>query len=92
SLLSGAPGIAIARTRAAVTTLIDTRPFSGINLADGSYNIPSAGVYAVGFAFRYGTGLQASLLSGAPGIAIARTRAAVTTLIDTRPFSGINLA
>jgi len=60
--------------------------------ADGSYNIPSTGVYAVGFAFRYGTGLQASLLSGAPGIAIARTRSAVTTLIDTRPFSGINLA
>ncbi|WP_288448215.1 hypothetical protein [uncultured Chryseobacterium sp.] len=60
--------------------------------ADGSYNIPSTGVYAVGFAFRYGTGLQASLLSGAPGIAIARTRAAVTTLIDTRPFSGVNLA
>lgn len=60
--------------------------------ADGSYNIPSAGVYAVGFSFRYGTGLQASLLSGAPGIAIARTRSAVTTLIDTRPFSGINLA
>ncbi|PRB04428.1 hypothetical protein CQ046_06860 [Chryseobacterium sp. MYb7] len=60
--------------------------------ADGSYNIPSTGVYAVGFAFRYGTGLQASLLSGAPGIGIARTRSAVTTLIDTRPFSGINLA
>ncbi|RQO34468.1 hypothetical protein DBR39_20805 [Chryseobacterium sp. KBW03] len=60
--------------------------------ADGSYTIPSAGVYAVGFAFRYGTGLQASLLSGAPGIGIARTRAAVTTLIDTRPFSGVNLA
>ncbi|MFP8893920.1 MULTISPECIES: hypothetical protein [Chryseobacterium] len=60
--------------------------------ADGSYNIPSTGVYAVGFAFRYGTGLQASLLSGSPGIAIARTRSAVTTLIDTRPFSGVNLA
>lgn len=60
--------------------------------ADGSYNIPSTGVYAVGFAFRYGTGLQASLLSGAPGIAIARTRFGITTLIDTRPFSGINLA
>ncbi|PTT36927.1 hypothetical protein DBR28_10425 [Chryseobacterium sp. HMWF028] len=60
--------------------------------ADGSYNIPSTGVYAVGFAFRYGTGLQASLLSGAPGIGIARTRSGITTLIDTRPFSGINLA
>ncbi len=59
---------------------------------DGSYNIPSTGVYAVGFAFRYGTGLQASILSGAPGIGIARTRAGVSTLIDTRSFSGINLA
>ncbi|WP_426480263.1 hypothetical protein [Chryseobacterium sp. R2ACT005] len=59
---------------------------------DGSYTIPSTGVYAIGFAFRYGTGLQASLLSGGPGIGIARTRAAVSTIIDTRPFSGINLA
>ncbi|MDW9381650.1 hypothetical protein [Chryseobacterium sp. JV558] len=59
---------------------------------DGSYTIPSTGVYAVGFAFRYGSGLQASLLSGGPGIGIARTRAAVSTIIDTRPFSGINLA
>ncbi len=60
--------------------------------ADGAYNIPSTGVYAVGFAFRYGSGLQASLLSGAPGIGIARTRSGVSTIIDTRPFSGINLA
>lgn len=60
--------------------------------ADGAYNIPSTGVYALGFAFRYGTGLQASLLSGAPGIGIARTRAGVTTIIDSRPFSGVNLA
>ncbi|AZB02164.1 hypothetical protein EG359_22345 [Chryseobacterium joostei] len=60
--------------------------------ADGSYNIPSTGVYAVGFSFRYGSGLQASLLSGAPGIGVLRTRAGVSTLIDSRPFSGINLA
>ncbi|MFS4428926.1 hypothetical protein [Chryseobacterium sp. GVT01B] len=60
--------------------------------ADGSYTVPSTGVYAVGFAFRYGTGLQASLLSGAPGIGIARTRTGVTTIIDSRPFSGVNLA
>jgi hypothetical protein len=60
--------------------------------ADGSYNIPSTGVYAVGFAFRYGTGLQASLLSGTPGIGIARTRSGVSTIIDSRPFSGVNLA
>ncbi|RLJ31996.1 hypothetical protein CLU97_1438 [Chryseobacterium sp. 7] len=60
--------------------------------SDGSYNIPSTGVYAVGYAFRYGTGLQASLLSGAPGIAIARNRGGVATIIDSRTFSGINLA
>lgn len=60
--------------------------------ADGSYNIQSTGVYAIGFAFRYGSGLQASLLSGAPGIGIARTRSGVSTIIDSRPFSGINLA
>ncbi|MBP1164829.1 MULTISPECIES: hypothetical protein [unclassified Chryseobacterium] len=60
--------------------------------SDGAYNIPSTGVYAVGFAFRYGTGLQASLLSGTPGIGIARTRTGVSTIIDSRPFSGVNLA
>lgn len=58
---------------------------------DNSYTIPSAGVYAVGYSFRLGTGLQASLLTGGPGIGILRTRAGVATIIDSRPFSGLTV-
>lgn len=58
---------------------------------DNSYTVPSNGVYAIGFNFRYGTGLQAALLTGSPGLGILRTRAGVATLIDTRNFSGANL-
>lgn len=58
---------------------------------DNSYTIPSAGTYAVGFSFKYGTGLQASLLTNNPGIGIVRTRAGVATTIDSKPFSGANL-
>lgn len=61
------------------------------NDTDNSYVIPSTGVYAVGFTFRYGTGLQASLLANNPGVGIVRTRAGVATTIDSRPFSGANL-
>ncbi|SMO34046.1 hypothetical protein SAMN06265171_101121 [Chryseobacterium rhizoplanae] len=59
-----------------------------------AYTIPSDGVYAVSYSFRFGTGLQASLLSSGTGIGITRTRGAgagVTTLIDSRTFSGVNL-
>lgn len=58
---------------------------------DNTYTIPSTGVYAVGFAFRYGSGLQASILANSPGVGIVRTRAGVATTIDSRPFSGANL-
>lgn len=58
---------------------------------DNTYTIPSTGVYAISFSFRYGTGLQASILANSPGIGIVRTRAGVATTIDTRPFSGANL-
>ncbi|MCJ7935504.1 MAG: hypothetical protein MUW56_18245 [Chryseobacterium sp.] len=58
---------------------------------DNTYTIPSAGVYAVSFTFRYGTGLQASILANNPGVGIVRTRAGVATTIDNRPFSGANL-
>ncbi|MGN7757538.1 hypothetical protein ACTJIV_08665 [Chryseobacterium sp. 22532] len=58
---------------------------------DNTYTIPSAGIYAIGFTFKYGTGLQASLLANSPGVGILRTRAGVATIIDNRPFSGANL-
>ncbi|ASK32618.1 hypothetical protein CEY12_22150 [Chryseobacterium sp. T16E-39] len=58
---------------------------------DNTYTIPSTGVYAIGFTFRYGTGLQASILANSPGVGIVRTRAGVATTIDSRAFSGANL-
>ncbi|WP_284460089.1 hypothetical protein [Chryseobacterium sp.] len=61
------------------------------NDTDNTFTIPSTGVYAIGFAFRYGTGLQASILANSPGIGIVRTRAGVATTIDSRAFSGANL-
>ncbi|AZA93332.1 Uncharacterised protein [Chryseobacterium nakagawai] len=61
------------------------------NDTDNTYTIPSTGVYAVGFSFRYGTGLQASILANSPGIGIVRTRAGVAATIDSRAFSGANL-
>ncbi|PKF73531.1 hypothetical protein [Chryseobacterium sp. PMSZPI] len=58
---------------------------------DNTYTIPSDGVYAIGFTFRYGTGLQASILANSPGVGIVRTRGGVATTIDSRAFSGANL-
>lgn len=57
---------------------------------DGSYIIPSTGVYAVGFAFKYATGLVASVLSEG-GIGIARTRGGTSAIIDSSMFSGLNV-
>jgi hypothetical protein len=57
---------------------------------DHTYTVPTNGVYAIGFSFRYGTGLQATVLS-TPGVAILRNRSGVSTLIDSRNFSGANL-
>ncbi len=58
---------------------------------DSSFIIPSTGVYLIGYNFRYGTGLQANLLVNGYGIGIARTRSGVGTIIDTRPFTGLDL-
>jgi len=58
---------------------------------DNTYTIPSNGTYALGFTFRYGTGLQAEILANTPGIGITRTRSGIATLIDSRAFSGANL-
>lgn len=58
---------------------------------DNTYTVPTSGVYAIGFSFRYGTGLQAAILSNSPGVGILRTRNNVATLIDSRTFSGANL-
>lgn len=58
---------------------------------DNTYTVPSTGVYAVGFTFRYGSGLQAAILTNTPGIGIFRNRGGVGTLIDSRVFSGLTI-
>ncbi|KMQ63143.1 hypothetical protein ACM46_14490 [Chryseobacterium angstadtii] len=58
---------------------------------DNTYTIPSDGTYNVGFTFRYGSGLQAAILTNTPGIGIFRNRAGVGTLIDSRSFSGLTV-
>ncbi|WP_160136912.1 hypothetical protein [Chryseobacterium sp. c4a] len=59
--------------------------------SDGSFIIPSTGVYMIGYNFRYGMGLQANLLVNGYGIGIARTRNGVGAVIDSRPFTGLDL-
>ncbi|MEG0925980.1 MULTISPECIES: hypothetical protein [Chryseobacterium] len=58
---------------------------------DNTFIVPSTGVYYIGFSFRYGTGVQASLLANSPGVGIVRTRSGVATTIDSRAFSGIDV-
>ncbi|MCW3162587.1 hypothetical protein [Chryseobacterium oryctis] len=58
---------------------------------DNTYIIPSPGVYEIGYHFRYGTGVQASVLANSPGIGIVRTRSNVATLIDSQTFAGANV-
>lgn len=55
------------------------------------YTIPSTGVYEIYYYFRYGTGLQISLL-GSTEIAIYKQVASNTpVLVDSKAFSGVNL-
>lgn len=65
--------------------------------SNGVYTVPSNGVYAIGVYFRYGTGIQASVLSGTPSVGIVRrpngnTTSANDAILEYRNFSGINLA
>jgi hypothetical protein len=59
--------------------------------SDNTYTIPSNGTYAVGFSFKYGTGLQAGVLTNSPGMGILRTRSGVATIIESHTFSGLDL-
>lgn len=69
---------------------------SGVVDANGVYTVPSDGVYSIGIYFRYGTGLQASLLGATPRIGIIKrpngTTGSSDVELDGRNFTGINLA
>jgi hypothetical protein len=75
--------VATDRTIGAATLLADS---------DHSYVVPSTGIYNLSFTFRYGSGLQTSLLSTPPNVAILRNRANTITVIDSKNFNGVNLA
>lgn len=61
--------------------------------ATDQYTVPSKGLYVIDFYFRYGTGLQASLLGGTPKIGILRVpfSGGSYQVLDSRKFSGVNL-
>ena len=61
--------------------------------ATDQYTVPSNGIYSVSYYFRYGTGLQASLLGGTPKIGILRIPfdGSPYQVLDSRKFSGVNV-
>lgn len=59
--------------------------------SDYSYTVPSTGVYQISYSFRYGSGIQASVLSGGQGTAVALTRSGSTTIIESSAFNGLSL-
>ncbi|MDN4012961.1 hypothetical protein QX233_10845 [Chryseobacterium gambrini] len=74
-----------------LTTERTTGTASLFSDSDNTYTAPSTGIYAIGFSFRYGTGIQSGVLTTTPSIAILRNRAGTSTIIDTSDFSGVNL-
>ncbi len=69
-------------------TIGDPNLFSDI---DHSYTVPSNGIYSIGFYFRYGTGVQLSLLSGLK-VGILKRTGNLYSVIDQRSFTAINLS
>ncbi|MCQ4140046.1 hypothetical protein [Chryseobacterium sp. EO14] len=74
-----------------LTTERTTGTSSLFSDSDNTYTAPSSGIYAIGFTFRYGTGLQSGVLTTPPSIAILRNRTGTFSIIDVREFSGVNL-
>lgn len=55
------------------------------------YTVPSTGIYEIFYYFRFGTGVQASLLTAATRVGILKTVGTTTTTLDSKAFSGVNL-
>lgn len=59
---------------------------------NGSYIVPSDGVYHINYSYRTGQGVRAEILSGTrPGLIITKTVGASTTALDSRLFGGVQL-
>jgi hypothetical protein len=69
-------------------------PGSNFDSATSTYKVPSDGVYAINFEYRYGDGVQLQLLSlgGTPRAAILKQLGASYTVLDERDFSGANIS
>ena len=61
------------------------------NLTNSTYTVPSTGIYKIGYYFRYGTGIQATLLAAQPKIGILKKTGTISSVLDYRSFLGINL-
>ncbi|MFZ4929398.1 hypothetical protein [Chryseobacterium sp. Mn2064] len=59
---------------------------------DHSYTVPSTGTYAVGFYFRYGTGIQLSILNLSSSVGILKKTTSGYSILDSREFLGVNLS
>jgi hypothetical protein len=61
------------------------------NFSNATYTVPSTGVYKIGYYFRYGNGIQATLLSTQPLIGILKTTGNTLSVLDSREFQGISI-
>ncbi|AYO57622.1 hypothetical protein CO230_05495 [Chryseobacterium sp. 6424] len=71
----------------------DINVSNNFDLTDDVYVVPSSGIYAVNYEFRYGDGviLQVLNIGGAPSIGILRQTGAGYTVLDQKTFSGANI-
>ncbi|WP_396177100.1 hypothetical protein [Flavobacterium sp.] len=70
---------------------VSINPGNHFDASTDTYTVPSDGIYEIFYYFRFGTGIQASLLSTLPRIGILKTTGVTTTLLDNKAFTGVNL-
>lgn len=65
---------------------------ANVNVTNHTYTIPSSGVYAINFDYRYGNGVELQLfsLNGNPRVAILKQNGPSYSVVDSRIFSGVN--
>lgn len=74
---------------------VPINPGNHFDAATDVYTVPSTGVYAVNFEFRYGNGVQLQLLSfgGSPRVGVLKQGGPDGyTVVDERVFSGANVS
>lgn len=69
----------------------DIQVGSTSNYAGSVYTVPSTGIYKIGYYFRYGDGIQTTLLSTQPIIGILKTTGNTISVLDSREFQGISV-